>query len=432
MLACVGEQGYSATVVADVIGHAVASRKTFYEHFEDRQACFLALADELAAEWTQRATLAVELGADGASAADADGKADRARAKKDDAPTTATAALIDELFALGCERPAALRLLAAELTAAGETGLARRERLLAQLSKPLIADLGVGDASGKLLARSIVATTLRMLHARARRGAGVKRPRRRQAQELADALKAWAQRYRGGGSLPAIRSARDAPSPPVGGRAPGTLSLSAGSLERRGLPRGEGNVSRSFVVHNQRERILDALANLSAAGGYGPTTIPDIVREAAVSVQAFYEHFSGKEDAFLVAYELGHRKGLAIVERAYQTRERWSEAVCAAVQTLFDFLASEPAYAHLVLVDAPTASPRAASIAGEGLKAYAALLAPGTQAAEPEQAWVQIAAEATASLLLELCFVYAIDGQARDLPRLADLACALATRPFTA
>src|SRR5215831_3676057 len=109
-LECVGDQGYSPTVVADVITRAVASRKTFYEHFEDRQACFLALSDEIGSEWTQRVAAACEpaAGEDGRSPIDP---------------------LVAELFALGCERPAALRLVAVEMTAAGAAGIARRERL---------------------------------------------------------------------------------------------------------------------------------------------------------------------------------------------------------------------------------------------------------------------------------------------------------------
>jgi AcrR family transcriptional regulator len=42
MAACVAEQGYAATTVADVIARAGVSRKTFYEHFADKHACFLA------------------------------------------------------------------------------------------------------------------------------------------------------------------------------------------------------------------------------------------------------------------------------------------------------------------------------------------------------------------------------------------------------
>lgn len=413
MLECVGEQGYSSTVVADVIARAVASRKTFYEHFEDRQACFLALGDELVEEWARRASLACE------------------RADEEAEPSTIEA-LVGELFALGCERPAALRVLAAELTAAGPAGMARRERLLEQLADLLPEQLGEQEASAALLARSIVGAVLRMLYARARRGGGVRRPRRSQVQELAGGVGAWARRYEGGAALPAIDPPGRGTSmaAPVGGRAPGTLSLSSRAIERRGLPRGEGNVSRSFVVHNQRERILDALANLAVVKGYGETTIPEIVREAAVSVQAFYEHFSGKEDAFLVAYEVGHRKGLAIVERNYEAHEQWPQAVRAAITTLLEFLASEPAYAHLALIDGLTASAKGASVAHDGLIAYSALLTPGIEATAAEQPWTAVAAEATASALLELCFVYVAAERSRELPKLRELACEVALRPF--
>jgi AcrR family transcriptional regulator len=41
----VAEKGYAATTVADVIEHAGVSRKTFYEHFSDKEDCFLAAYD---------------------------------------------------------------------------------------------------------------------------------------------------------------------------------------------------------------------------------------------------------------------------------------------------------------------------------------------------------------------------------------------------
>jgi AcrR family transcriptional regulator len=43
----VGELGYADTSVAEVIAAAGVSRKTFYEHFESKEACFLAAYDEL-------------------------------------------------------------------------------------------------------------------------------------------------------------------------------------------------------------------------------------------------------------------------------------------------------------------------------------------------------------------------------------------------
>jgi AcrR family transcriptional regulator len=45
MAASIDEKGYRETTVADVVRIARTSRRTFYEHFEDREACFLALFD---------------------------------------------------------------------------------------------------------------------------------------------------------------------------------------------------------------------------------------------------------------------------------------------------------------------------------------------------------------------------------------------------
>jgi AcrR family transcriptional regulator len=38
----VAEKGYAATTVGDVVSGAGVSRKTFYEHFDDKEECFLA------------------------------------------------------------------------------------------------------------------------------------------------------------------------------------------------------------------------------------------------------------------------------------------------------------------------------------------------------------------------------------------------------
>ncbi|HXP98772.1 MAG TPA: TetR/AcrR family transcriptional regulator [Solirubrobacteraceae bacterium] len=425
MLASVGDQGYAATVVADVIAKAVASRKTFYEHFEDKQACFFAVSDEIADEWVERVhrVTGTPEDDDEASGGGTVGAGD---------PSSAIEALVGELFDLALENPAALRILAVELTAAGPTGIERRERTLHALARPLGEALGESSADGEMLSRIIVGAILRIMYARARRGARVRRPRRAEFLALAPQVAAWAVRYKfGANPMPAQPVSGDSGAPvPVGGRAPGTLSLSSRAIERRGLPRGEGNVSRSFVVHNQRERILDALANLSAAKGYGASTIPEIVQEAAVSVQAFYEHFSGKEDAFLVAYELGHRKALGIVERAYETQEDWPAAVRAGIAALLEFLASEPAYAHLALIDALTASPKAASTAHQAIGAYSAMLEPGLELSANDQPPTAIAVEATAGALVELCFVYVVSERTRELPVLTEVAEYVALRPF--
>lgn len=63
MARVVAEKGYGATTVADVIGRAGVSRKTFYEHFRDKEACFLAAYDTVV-ELLLDALRAVEPGDD--------------------------------------------------------------------------------------------------------------------------------------------------------------------------------------------------------------------------------------------------------------------------------------------------------------------------------------------------------------------------------
>jgi AcrR family transcriptional regulator len=39
----IDERGYAASTIADVVRHARVSKRTFYEHFADKEACYLAL-----------------------------------------------------------------------------------------------------------------------------------------------------------------------------------------------------------------------------------------------------------------------------------------------------------------------------------------------------------------------------------------------------
>jgi AcrR family transcriptional regulator len=417
MIEMVGEQGYASTTVAHVIARAGASRRTFYEHFSDRQACLLMASEEIEAHWLERAVAAVDDAQDGR-----------------DAPIEA---FVGELFQAALDSPDALRLLVAELAAAGQPGIERRERVFAELAETLCRALdeqredadGMGSEHDSLLARALIGGVLRVCYARVLSGTRVRRPRRRALLALVPDVARWAMTYH--------RSLTSSPAPtgdvpPVGGRAPGTLSLSARGNERRGLSRGESTLSHSFVVHSQRERLLDAVANLSARKGFDSVTIPDLVDEAAVSVQAFYEHFSGRDDALLVAYEVGHRKALAITELAYDAQQDWPAAVSAATATLLGFYASEPSFAHLALVDAPAAGGKLASVAIRSAVAYAELLRAGLDRKPERERIGDIAVEASAYAVQELCYIYAATRRASELLSLREMATHIALTPFLA
>ena len=64
----VAAEGYAATSVADVIALAGVSRKTFYEHFADKEACFLAAYDSgaqaITARWSRAIARPQPLGGD--------------------------------------------------------------------------------------------------------------------------------------------------------------------------------------------------------------------------------------------------------------------------------------------------------------------------------------------------------------------------------
>jgi AcrR family transcriptional regulator len=411
----VGENGYASTTVGDVIAHAGVSRKAFYQHFANRQECFLAAYDTVVAEGRREIARAYE---------SVEGTRERATAA------------IEKVFERAIGDPGALRLVIIEVSVVGQAGIERRERLMSEY-EGLLRDLlglpaGPGTVSNPIL-RGVVGGLNGVLYAH------LQDSRMDRLFELIPDLVRWATSYgpRPATAMRLFGQANDGPSPSrlAGGRAPGTLAagpaaIAAGSGRRRGLARGKHSVSRSLVVHNQRERILDAVANLVARDGYAALTVDGIVEHAAVSLQAFYEHFSGKEDAFLVAYELGHAKGLSIVERAFATESDWRLGIRAGISALLDFLASEPAFAHLALVDTLTATRRAAEHGADGLAAYAAMLVPGAEEATDLVLPPAVTIEAIAGGLSELCLTYALMGHIESLSELLPVATYFALAPF--
>ena len=59
----IAEDGYPRTTVADIVRRARTSRRTFYEHFSSREACFVALLTDANAEQVRQISAAVDGGA---------------------------------------------------------------------------------------------------------------------------------------------------------------------------------------------------------------------------------------------------------------------------------------------------------------------------------------------------------------------------------
>jgi AcrR family transcriptional regulator len=114
IVGAVADKGYAGTTVADVVSRAGVSRKTFYEHFRDKEECFLAAYDEGVE------VLMAQIRAAGEDAADWQ-EMMRARVR------AYLARLVEE--------PAFARAYLIEVFAAGEAALERRRSVHARLAK---------------------------------------------------------------------------------------------------------------------------------------------------------------------------------------------------------------------------------------------------------------------------------------------------------
>jgi AcrR family transcriptional regulator len=60
LAASIREKGLAGTQVSDIVRHAHASRRTFYNHFEDKEACFVELMRTLADAFLEQVDRAID------------------------------------------------------------------------------------------------------------------------------------------------------------------------------------------------------------------------------------------------------------------------------------------------------------------------------------------------------------------------------------
>jgi AcrR family transcriptional regulator len=125
------------------------------------------------------------------------------------------------------------------------------------------------------------------------------------------------------------------------------------------LPSGRHGLPRTFVARNQRDRIMLAVADAVSALGYVATTIEDVIQRAGVSRRTFYDHFSGKEEAFLDAYDGASEQLYTCVFAAIAAAEGSQAQLTACLRAFLEFVAREPAYADMCIVEVLTAGPKA-------------------------------------------------------------------------
>ncbi|HSS42299.1 MAG TPA: TetR/AcrR family transcriptional regulator [Solirubrobacterales bacterium] len=119
---------------------------------------------------------------------------------------------------------------------------------------------------------------------------------------------------------------------------------------------------REFVASHKRRRMMDAIAELTAEGGYEATKIADIVRRAAVARKTLYDNFDGKEDLFLSAIDTTVAEMRERVEAACTEAETAEGGIVAGLEAALDFVAEHPAASRMCMVEAISATPSSARL----------------------------------------------------------------------
>jgi AcrR family transcriptional regulator len=215
---------------------------------------------------------------------------------------------------------------------------------------------------------------------------------------------------------PAARQA--AAKKPPARKPPAQLADKRRARASHQLPAGRHGLPRSFVVHNQRERILSAVASVAGVAGYPAMTVEDIIAEAGLSRRTFYDHFKSKEDAFLAAYDAGAAQLIAIVAEAFAASDDFVQQAVGGLQALLETLANEPGFAAMCIVEVLAAGPAAVERRNAAMAAFAALIQQSAETLPKSRRPPPLTAETVVGGIYEVIYARVLRGESAELPGL--------------
>ena len=367
MTELIAQRGYQAVRILDLTQLAHVSRPTFYELYSDKEELLLSAYNDIAA---RVATAALE----GFN-----------RKPKDNLDVRLRAGM-HSFAELAAAQPEAMSLFLLGAFGAGPKALARRKETIRALEQAIQASGSPPPVASELTVKMILGGVREVAVARLHHG------NVSDLDRIADELITWALNFRA--KMP---PGLDAPAPGPRTEADGALDFTSERSRRAQgrLPSGRHDLPREVVANSQRERILDATAEIVAQKGLAALTIPEIASRANVSHETFYEMYKTKMDAFLAAQKVGMQLALGRGVQAWEAQmPDWPRAIDAGLRGVVGYVTSEPAYAHLTIVDAFGASPETIATRDELLRAFATYLEPGYEYAPDGVEVPAIAAEA--------------------------------------
>ena len=127
-----------------------------------------------------------------------------------------------------------------------------------------------------------------------------------------------------------------------------------------------------------------AVAESVAVRGYADLTVEDVIARAGVSRRTFYDQFANKHEAFLAAFDEVSAQLLANIALALKSTTEFAQSVERCLEAFLYYLAVEPAFAHMCIVDVLAAGQPAIERRNNVIRAFTELFDRASRAL-PEQ-----------------------------------------------
>jgi len=401
MIGAVIRDGYTDASIAQAIGHAHVSRSTFYEHFSDKEDCFLAAYDDLARRMTLHLRQAVE-----------------------HAPWPEKAsAMLNAVLDPDEEQTPRWRLLLSLARGGGPRVRLAREQLVTDLEE-LLDELLDNPPPGTLT----LDIPPKALLGGVRSVLSISRYQGDLDPGIREHLLCWARSY----AIPAEQP-RHASADWI--KLGQVADLGADPRPRpepqaRSLPRGRSRLPAEIVSGEHHERIIRATVEVIRRKGYAASTITDIVAAASISRNVFYDLFRNKEEAFIATQRLGMQEAVAACSRAFFAATSWPERIWNGLEALLERTAAAPDLAYVVLVEPTAVGDRALQRALDTLKAFTIFLEEGYSQNPRAEALPRLCSDAIAGAIFELLYHHAINECTPQLPELTPQCAYVALAPF--
>jgi AcrR family transcriptional regulator len=398
-----GQQGYQGLSIAQISSRAGVSSATFYEHFEDKEACMLAAYRSATQRTLARMESALEEG-------------EWARAARP---------AFGELLETVQSDPDSGRVMFVEALSGGPRLREEHDmvlNLMEQSAEALLESAPAGASTLDVPSLALIGGVRYIVSRHLRTNEEDRLAR------LTDDIIAWMGSY----AVPVERGRWSTGPEAILGLAPGSerepAQESAPDLPR--LPRGRHGLSPGEVARSQRTRIILATAVVTMEKGYLNTTVADIVAAAGVAKDAFYRHFSDREQAFLEAQQYPSQHILDVMASAYFSADEWPERIWRAFDALLGLVAGHPALAHLRMVECYSAGAAAIRRAEDITRSFTLFLEEGYRYNSAAGELPRLYSQAISGALVELVQRDVAAGHATEVGRRLPQLTYVAIAPF--